>query len=81
MSERIKILGSGCIKCNVLEENTKEALKDLGLNEEVGHIRDFAEIAAMGVMTTPALAVDDKVLSYGKVLNKEEIKKLLEKEL
>ena len=59
-------LGSGCAKCNSLEENVKEALACLNIKEEVKHIRDFTLIAAMGVMTTPALVIDNKVVSYGK---------------
>lgn len=70
----IKILGSGCKKCNDLEENTKIALKELNLDLEIEHITDFTQIATYGVMTTPALVVDGKVVSYGKVLNPEEIK-------
>lgn len=73
----IKILGSGCAKCNQLEAATKEALKILGSNEEIGHVRDFAEIASYGVMTTPALVVDGKVISYGKVLKAEEVVNLI----
>lgn len=74
----IKILGSGCSKCHTLEKNTKEALAELGRDDEVFSVTDFVEIASYGVMSTPALVKDGKVLSYGKVLNTEEIKKLLE---
>ena len=78
---RVKILGSGCEKCLALEAAAKEALSEMGVDTEVEHVTDFAEIAAYGVMTTPALVVDDKVLAYGKVLKKDEAKKLLEKAL
>ena len=74
---RIKILGTGCANCIKLEENTKIALEELGIEECVGHITDFAEIAKYGVMSTPGLVVDEKVVSYGKVLKPEEIKELL----
>lgn len=75
----IKVLGGGCAKCHQLEENTKEALTILGIKEEVELITDFSIIAAYGVMTTPALVIDGKVLSYGKVLKSEEIQqKILE---
>lgn len=74
----VKILGSGCKKCNALEAATKEALQDMGLNIEVEHVTDFAEIAAYGVMSTPALVVDNTVVSYGKVLKPAQIKTLLE---
>lgn len=74
----VKILGSGCKKCNALEAATKEALNDMGLNIEVEHVTDFAEIAAYGVMSTPALVVDNTVVSYGKVLKPAQIRTLLE---
>jgi small redox-active disulfide protein 2 len=73
----VKVLGSGCSKCNELEKNTVEALKELGMDTEIEHVTDFAKIAAYGVMTTPALVVGDKVVSYGKVLKKDEVIKLL----
>lgn len=75
----VKILGSGCSKCNQLEKATIEALKELGMDVDVDHVSDFAEIAAYGVMTTPALVVDGKVVSYGKTLKKKEVMKLIEK--
>ena len=73
----VKILGSGCEKCNALEKATVEALRELGMDTAVDHVRDFTQIAAYGVMTTPALVVDGKVLCYGKVLKKDEVVKLL----
>jgi small redox-active disulfide protein 2 len=74
----VKVLGSGCAKCNELEAATREALKELGMDNAIDHVTDFAEIAAYGVMSTPALVVDGKVVSYGKVLKKEEVVKLLQ---
>ncbi len=76
----VKILGSGCDKCKALEAAAKEALAELGREPEVEHVTDFAKIAQYGVMQTPALVSNGKVLSYGKVLNKDEAKKLLEAE-
>ena len=73
----IKILGSGCSKCNELEKNTVEALTELGMDTAVEHVTDFVKIAAYGVMATPALVVGNKVVSYGKVLKKSEVIKLL----
>lgn len=75
----IKVLGSGCKKCNALEANVEEALKELGMDDIIEHVTDFAQIAAYGVMSTPALVVDGKVVSYGKVLTKDEAKAILEK--
>ena len=73
----VKILGSGCAKCNELEANTKAALEQLGMDTEIDHVTDFTQIASYGVMTTPALVVDGKVVSYGRVLKKEEAKALI----
>lgn len=75
----VKILGSGCAKCNQLEANTLEALKQLGMDVAIDHITDYAQIAAYGVMTTPALVVDGKVLSFGKVLKTDEVIAILKK--
>ncbi len=72
----IKVLGGGCDKCHELEANTKAALEDMGIKEAVELITDFAVIAAYGVMSTPALVIDNKVVAYGKVLKKDEIIKL-----
>lgn len=74
---RVKILGSGCAKCNELEKNVVEALKQLGHSTEVDHVTDFSIIASYGVMTTPAVVVDGKVISYGKVLKIDEALKIL----
>lgn len=76
-----KILGGGCSKCNALEENTLEALKQLGMDAAIDHVRDYAEIASYGVMTTPALVYQGKVISYGKVLSVKEIVALLQGEV
>lgn len=74
----IKVLGSGCAKCNQLEAAVKAALQQLGMDTTVEHVSDFSQIAAYGVMTTPALVVDGKVVSYGKVLKAEEVVKILQ---
>ena len=75
----VKVLGSGCDKCNALEKNVKEALSELGMTDEVDHVTDFGQIVAMGVMSTPALVIDNKVVSMGKVLGKDEVIKALKK--
>lgn len=77
--ESVKILGTGCAKCNALEAATKEALEKLGIDAAIDHVTDFSQIAAYGVMSTPALVVDGKVVSLGKVLKTDEIITLLEK--
>ncbi len=73
----IKVLGGGCAKCHELEANTKAALSALGMTDGVQLITDFSVIAGYGVMSTPALVLDGKVVSSGKVLKPEEIKELL----
>ncbi len=75
----VKILGSGCKKCNELEANTVAALNQLGMDTHVDHVTDFSQIAAYGVMSTPALVFNGKVVSYGKVLKTEEVVKILQK--
>jgi len=77
--ELVKVLGSGCAKCNELEANVKIALEELGMNTTIEHVSDFAQIAAYGVMSTPALVVDGKVVSYGNVLKVDEAIKILKK--
>ncbi len=73
----IKILGSGCKKCVTLKENTEVALKETGMEAEIIKVMDFKDIMAYGVMTTPALVIDEKVVSFGKVLKPKEIIKIL----
>ncbi len=74
----IKILGSGCKKCVTLKENTEIALKETGMEAEIIKVMDFKDIMAFGVMTTPALVINEKVVSFGKVLKPKEIIKILE---
>lgn len=78
---RIKILGTGCDKCKKLEKNTEEALKNMNKTENIAHITDFIEIAKYGVMSTPALVLDEKVLSSGKVLSSFEVEEILKKNI
>lgn len=75
----IKILGSGCKSCVTLAENTEIALKELDMEAEIIKVTDFQDIVAYGVMTTPALVIDEKVVSFGKVLKPKEIVKILKK--
>lgn len=77
-SIKVEILGSGCKKCQQLEANAKAAIAALNLAAEVSHITDPIEIAKRGVMSTPALTVNGKVISKGKVVSAEEIQALLQ---
>jgi small redox-active disulfide protein 2 len=74
----IKILGTGCPKCKALEANAKMAIEEAGIDATIGKITDVDTIMDMGVMMTPALSIDGEVKSAGKVLNKNQILKLLE---
>lgn len=76
--DRVLVLGSGCANCNTLEQAAVQAMAELGVEPAVGHITDFAQIAQYGVMTTPALVLDGKVLCQGRVLSKDEAKRLLQ---
>lgn len=73
----IKVLGSGCKKCVALGENALSAAKAAGKEAELVKVTDFAEIAGYGVMSTPGLVIDEKLVSTGKVLSAEEIGKYL----
>jgi small redox-active disulfide protein 2 len=74
---KLEILGTGCKKCHQLEANAKEAIASVGQEAQVHHITDTMEIVKRGVMKTPALVIEGKVVSQGKVLTPEEIKPLL----
>jgi len=75
----IKIPGTGCANCKNLEKTTREAVTQLNLNASVIKEEDIVKIMAYGVMRTPALVLDEKVLFYGRVPSVSEIKKLLQK--
>ncbi|KHO52022.1 MAG: Redox-active disulfide protein 2 [archaeon GW2011_AR13] len=74
---KIKILGTGCPNCKVLEKNTKDAVEELKIKAEIEKVTDITKIMEYGIMSIPALVIDEKVVSYGKVLSSNEIKKLL----
>ena len=69
----IKILGSGCAKCNRLEQLTREAVAELGLTADFEHVRDMDQIMAYPVMTTPALVIDETVKVSGRMPSKDEL--------
>lgn len=73
----VKVLGIGCPSCKKLEHNVEEALKELKIETKVIKIEDIQEITSYGVMSVPALIVDNSILSVGQVLSVEEIKVLL----
>lgn len=73
----IKVLGSGCANCKKLEANVNEAVKELGIEATIEKVQNFKDIAAYGVMRTPALVVDEQVKIAGKIPTVEEIKEYL----
>lgn len=75
----IKVLGAGCKSCHELYENTKQAVNDMGFDLEIEYITDMEKVMTYGVMSTPALVVNEKVVSMGKVLKTTDIEKLLTK--
>ena len=76
---KIEILGVGCPKCKQLEVNVKAAVKEINIVVEISKVTDIDKITEYGVMMTPAFAVDGTVVSAGKVLSKDEIKKIISK--
>ncbi len=75
--KKIQILGTGCAKCEKLAENAKQAAESLGIDYQIEKVTDLNRIMSFGVMATPGLAVDGKVLVAGKVPGPTDIKKLL----
>ncbi|HJA67527.1 MAG TPA: TM0996/MTH895 family glutaredoxin-like protein [Candidatus Mediterraneibacter cottocaccae] len=75
----IKVLGTGCKSCHEQFEYTKQAIKDMGLDLEVKYITDMQKIMKYGVMSMPALVVNEKVVAMGKVLKAADVVALLHK--
>ena len=75
----IKVLGAGCKSCHEQYENAKAAVQALGLNVEVEYITDMENVREYGVMSMPAIVVNDQVVSMGKVLKAADVEKLLHK--
>lgn len=76
---KIEILGMGCPKCKQLTANAEAAVKELNISAEISKVTDIDKITEYGVMMTPALAVDGKIVSVGKLLSKDKIKKIISK--
>lgn len=75
--KKIQILGMGCAKCNRLYANAEQAAKELGIEYEMEKVDDIARITEMGVMATPAMAVDGEVKFTGRVPSSEDLKKII----
>jgi small redox-active disulfide protein 2 len=74
---KIEVLGTGCPKCKMLTANAEAAVKELNIQAEVVKVTDIDKITEYAVMVTPALTVDGKVVSAGKLLTKDEIKRII----
>ncbi len=75
--KKIEIFGTGCSKCIRLEKNVERAVKELGIDADIVKVEGLEEISARGIMATPGIAVDGDVKATGRVLNPDQIKKLL----
>ena len=75
---KIEVLGPGCPKCQLLEKNVRAAVEEMGIEAEVTKISEIKEIAARGVLMTPGLVVDGKVVSSGHLLSVVQVKKRLD---
>ena len=75
----IKVLGTGCKKCNELEQATREAVEALNINATIEKEEDMMNIMSYGVKRTPALVVDGKVVVSGRIPNQKDLKELLSK--
>ena len=74
---KLQILGTGCPKCKLLTAHTEQAVRELGVDAEIEKVERIADIARMGVMMTPAFAIDGVVKSSGHVLSVAQIKEFL----
>ena len=75
----IKILGTGCSKCKTLEEIIRKVVKDNGIDANITKVEEIVEIMKFNIMTTPALVVNEKVVSKGRIPSVDEIKQFLTK--
>ena len=76
---QIKVMGTGCRKCKALLAATEEAVKNSGVQAEIEYVTDMIKIAETGLMSTPGLIIDDKIVSSGKVLEAQAVAELIEK--
>jgi len=73
----IKVLGSGCMKCNKLEELVKEVVGEMGVDAKIEKITDIKEIAKTGILMTPGLVIDNEVKASGKLPSKAEVTQMI----
>lgn len=76
---KIQVLGSGCANCKKLLENVTAAVEETHFNADIEYVTDMKRIASSGLMRTPGLIFDQKIVAFGRVLTKEEVMALLQK--
>lgn len=77
----IKVLGPGCMNCKTLESRTKEALQKLNIEASIEKVTDYSEILSYGLVRTPGLLIDNKIVVQGRVPSVEQIQEILSKQL
>jgi len=77
MTMRVEIFGTGCMKCKIQEQNVVKAVKQLGIDAEIVKVDDIDAIIERGLMATPGLAIDGKLVAAGRVASVEEVKELI----
>lgn len=81
MTKVIKVLGTGCSKCKTMESTVREVVAENNFPFEVVKVDDIMQIMNFGVLSTPGLVIDEKVMISGRTASKEEVKKLIEKHI
>jgi small redox-active disulfide protein 2 len=77
----IKVLGTGCSNCKNLEKATQAAISEMGIDAQVIKEEDIQKIMSYGIMRTPALVIDEKVVLYGRVPSIKELKEIIQKNI
>jgi small redox-active disulfide protein 2 len=75
----IKILGIGCQRCKILEKSVREAVEEMNIQANISKVQDIVEILDYGILKTPGLVIDDKVVSSGHLLSVSQVKAILSK--